>query len=61
MESETADIKVNLTREELELILGFLSARRIYIPYGEKWGYSFWQPYMDKMLHKIESALEAIE
>jgi hypothetical protein len=61
MESEAADIKVNLTREELDLIRGFLSARRIYIPYGEKWGYTFWQPYMEKMLHKIESALEAIE
>jgi|31_taG_2_1085359.scaffolds.fasta_scaffold08989_3 hypothetical protein len=61
MEVEAADIKVNLTREELELIQKFLSARRIYIPYGEKWGYTFWQPYMEKMLHKIESALEAIE
>lgn len=61
MEVEAADIKVNLTREELELIQKFLSARRIYILYGEKWGYTFWQPYMEKMLYKIESALEAIE
>jgi len=61
MEAETVDIKVNLTREELELIRGFLYAKRIYIPYGERWGHVFWQPYMEKMLHKIEAALEAIE
>ncbi len=61
MEEGVADIKVNLTREELELIRGFLNGRRIYIPCGEKWGYSFWQPYMERMLHKIEAALEALD
>lgn len=61
MEEGVADIKVNLTREELELIRGFLNGRRIYIPCGEKWGYSFWQPYMERMLHKIEAALDTLD
>lgn len=53
-------IKVSLTQEELELIRNFLQARQIYIPYGEKWGYSFWQPYMERLLHKAESGLAEI-
>lgn len=53
-------IKVSLNQEELELIRNFLMARKIYIPCGEKWGYSFWQPYMERLLHKAEAALGEI-
>ena len=49
-----------MEREELELIQNFLRARQIYIPCGEKWGYSFWQPYMERLLHKTEAALNEI-
>jgi len=52
-------VKVCLTAQELELIQNFLRARQIYIPCGEKWGYSFWQPYMER-LHKTEAALNEI-
>ena len=60
MPEEKPTIKVSLTQEELELIRGFLQARQIYIPCGEKWGYSFWQPYMERFLHKTEAALKEI-
>ena len=53
-------VKVYLTQQELELIQNFLRARQIYIPCGEKWGYSFWQPYMERMLYKTEAALNEI-
>ena len=58
---ETASIKVSLTREELELVQGFLKARQIYIPYQEKWGHQFWEPYMNNLLHKVEAALDGLD
>ena len=45
--------QVPLTQEEIEFIKSFLLARRIYKPYGEKWGYTFWQPIMENLLNKL--------
>ena len=45
--------QVPLTQEEIEFIKSFLLARKIYKPYGEKWGYSFWQPIMENLLNLI--------
>jgi len=48
-------IQLYLTREEFDLVTNFLRARSIYQPYGEKWGYQIWRPFMDGFLTKMES------
>jgi hypothetical protein len=46
--------QVSLTDVEIEFIKGFLLARRIYKPYGEKWGCIFWTPMMEDLLNKLD-------
>lgn len=48
-------IQLCLTREEFDLVTNFLRARRIYKPYGEKWGYQIWRPFMESFLAKLEN------
>ena len=48
---------LDLTEDELHLIRNVLLARRIYRPYGERWGYSIWHEPMPSLLDKVESLM----
>lgn len=52
---KTQEIQLILTREEFDLVKNFLIAKRIYKPYGEKWGHQIWRPFMESFLAKLEN------
>jgi len=59
--AETQEIHLSFTREEFDLVRGFLKARKIYEPYGEKWGYQMWRPFMKDFLAKMDNMAAYLE
>jgi len=51
------EVTLTFTTEELTLLRNTLRLRSAYKPYGEILGHVIWKPYMDTLLHKLESAL----
>lgn len=52
----TASITLELTRQELHLLLNTIRARRIYQPCRHTLAREIWQPWMAPLLQKLTDA-----